>query len=88
MKKLRTLLACVTALCMGAVYMPFTESALPEGIFLSAHAEESGTCGENLTWVLDDEGTLTISGTGEMEDFLSTLMENYQMLKKLSFKMV
>ena len=27
----------------------------------------SGTCGENLTWTLDDQGTLTISGTGEME---------------------
>ena len=31
-----------------------------------ASAETSGTCGYNLTWVLDDEGTLTISGTGEM----------------------
>ncbi len=28
----------------------------------------SGTCGDNLTWILDDEGTLTISGTGEMTD--------------------
>ena len=29
----------------------------------------SGTCGDNLTWVLDDAGTLTISGEGEMMDF-------------------
>lgn len=29
----------------------------------------SGTCGENLTWVLDSEGTLTISGTGEMDEY-------------------
>lgn len=29
----------------------------------------SGTCGDNLTWVLDDNGTLTISGDGEMWDF-------------------
>ena len=29
-----------------------------------ASAESSDTCGENLTWVLDDAGTLTISGTG------------------------
>ncbi len=29
----------------------------------------SGTCGENLTWVLDSEGILTISGTGAMEDY-------------------
>lgn len=30
-----------------------------------------GADGDNLTWVLDDEGTLTISGEGEMEDFSS-----------------
>ena len=27
---------------------------------------ESGVCGDNLTWELNGEGTLTISGTGEM----------------------
>lgn len=26
----------------------------------------NGTCGENVTWMLDDEGVLTISGTGDM----------------------
>lgn len=26
-----------------------------------AFAQTSGTCGENVTWVLDDSGTLTIS---------------------------
>ncbi len=31
---------------------------------------KNGTCGENLTWVFDDyTGALTISGTGEMEDY-------------------
>ena len=29
----------------------------------------SGTCGDNLTWTLDDAGTLTISGTGAMDDY-------------------
>ena len=29
----------------------------------------SGTCGENLTWMLDEAGTLRISGSGEMEDY-------------------
>lgn len=29
----------------------------------------SGTCGENLTWNLNDAGTLTISGTGAMTDY-------------------
>ncbi len=41
---------------------------------ISAQATEpavvdSGTCGENLTWVLTDDGTLTISGTGAMTDY-------------------
>ena len=29
----------------------------------------SGTCGENVTWTLDEEGTLTISGEGAMADY-------------------
>lgn len=29
----------------------------------------SGTCGENATWSLDNDGGLTISGTGAMENF-------------------
>jgi hypothetical protein len=28
----------------------------------------SGSCGDNLTWTLDDEGTLRIAGTGAMTD--------------------
>lgn len=31
-----------------------------------ASAATSGTCGENVTWTLDDNGTLTISGSGPM----------------------
>ncbi len=36
-----------------------------------AHAAElaSGTCGDNLAWVLTDDGVLTISGTGEMYNY-------------------
>ena len=29
----------------------------------------SGTCGDNLTWKLNQDGTLTVSGTGAMDDF-------------------
>ena len=29
----------------------------------------SGYCGDNLTWVLDSDGILTISGTGDMSDY-------------------
>ena len=45
-----------------------------EDVIILEEAEDllgafSGTCGENLTWTLDSEWTLTISGTGRMEDF-------------------
>ena len=36
---------------------------------LSANAEESGTCGPNLKWHLTDDGVLTITGNGEMDDY-------------------
>lgn len=32
---------------------------------------EGGKCGDNLTWTLDSSGTLTISGTGDMENYAS-----------------
>ncbi len=34
-----------------------------------ANAATSGTCGTNLTWTLDDAGTLTISGTSSMTEY-------------------
>ena len=48
------------ALCVGL--MPMT--AVPVH---AATEVDSGTCGANVTWSLDDDGLLTISGTGEME---------------------
>ena len=33
----------------------------------------SGECGDNLTWSIDDDGTLTISGTGAMWDYTYTV---------------
>lgn len=35
----------------------------------SAEVTDSGICGDNLTWTLDDTGTLTISGTGPMLNY-------------------
>lgn len=35
---------------------------------LPVSAATSGTCGDNLTWTLDD-GTLIISGTGDMDNY-------------------
>lgn len=42
------------------------DEALPDenGAFASA-----GTCGTNVSWTLDDSGTLTISGTGTMTNY-------------------
>ena len=34
-----------------------------------SYATASGKCGDDLTWTLDEQGTLTISGTGDMWDF-------------------
>ena len=47
-------------------------------LVVPALAETSGTCGaegdgNNLVWVLDDAGTLTISGTGWMRDYSHTI---------------
>lgn len=38
-------------------------------VTVSAATVDSGSCGDNAIWTLDDEGTLTISGTGEMDDY-------------------
>ena len=35
----------------------------------AAEIVDSGNCGDNLTWTLDSEGTLTISGNGSMENY-------------------
>lgn len=39
---------------------------------VSVNAAQSGVCGDNLTWTLDDNGTLTISGTGEIYEFIGS----------------
>jgi len=35
---------------------------------MTCNAESSGTCGDDLTWTLSNDGTLTISGYGEMDN--------------------
>ncbi|MCR5615236.1 MAG: leucine-rich repeat protein [Saccharofermentans sp.] len=37
----------------------------------AAEIVSSGTCGDNVSWTLDDEGKLVISGTGPMNDYNS-----------------
>lgn len=33
--------------------------------------EKGGSCNENITWTLSDEGVLTLSGKGDMPDYAS-----------------
>lgn len=55
----KKILSILTLLCMVTVL-------LPANITVFASTVASGTCGDNLTWTLDDSGTLTIRGTGKM----------------------
>ena len=66
----------------ATVYYPGNDSSWTEEVrqdyggtltWISYVAEEivdSGTCGENLTWTMERNGVLSISGTGSMTDYL------------------
>ncbi|MEE0462743.1 leucine-rich repeat protein [Blautia hydrogenotrophica] len=46
-----------------------TLTAAEQGAEDTSEIIGEGTCGENVTWTLTQKGTLTLSGTGPMEDF-------------------
>ncbi len=46
--------------------LPGTQAGLA---VLNLRKSKNGQCGDDLSWTLDDEGKLTISGTGKMWDF-------------------
>jgi len=54
---------------MTKLYKFFLVLALIGLVAGAVNAQTSGACGENLTWTLDNNGTLTISGTGAMNDY-------------------
>ena len=65
-RRLRKIIFLLLAATMVAGMLCLTSTA--------ANIRDSGYCGgkgdgTNLTWTLDSEGTLTISGTGKMADF-------------------
>ena len=72
MRKLKSMLAFTTVVCLCASCFPINRQIQPDLKSILASAEDvatSGTCGENLTWAFDEPtGTLTISGTGDMTD--------------------
>ena len=58
---MKRFLGTLLCLCMLLTLLPVNA--------LAAETVSSGSCGSNLTWELDSDGTLTISGTGEMRDY-------------------
>ena len=58
---MKRFLGTLLCLCMLLTLLPVSAMA--------AENVSSGSCGDNLTWELDAEGTLTISGTGDMWDY-------------------
>lgn len=45
--------------------------------FHASAAENTGECGEHVAWSVDDQGTLTISGTGPMEEYFQREEDGY-----------
>lgn len=78
MKKGKKILSILLSmiLVLGLVPADGAEFVLEKmGAWIEVQAAEtvsaSGTCGDNLTWELSEDGVLTISGTGEMDDWTS-----------------
>ncbi len=65
MNRHKKLFAFLTLVCFLFTLMPI--AAFAE----NAEIVASGECGENVRWTLDSEGVLTISGTGNMDDYRS-----------------
>ena len=68
------IIAIAFSLCMAA----FTGNTMAQEIIYE------GECGDNLTWVLTDDGTLTISGTGEMYNYLSSTQPWYHLQNSIN----
>ena len=81
MKKQRKRITAVAAAAALAISFTFpAELGLADlgvgGNAIAASAASSGNCGDsgsNVTWLLDDNGTLTISGSGKIEDYRSDI---------------
>ena len=49
-----------------------------DGVAYNFGGENSGICGENLTWTLEQDGTLYINGYGDMYDYSGTPVSDYR----------
>ncbi len=66
MKKFISAAVSCAILVSAATCNMTASAAFSDTVISSSKTATSGTCGENVTWTLDDEGTLTFSGTGPM----------------------
>lgn len=57
----KKLIAWLLVICMAISLLPAAA--------LADTAAKSGKCGDNVTWTLSEDGTLTISGKGKMWDY-------------------
>ena len=57
----KTWIVWILGLCLLARLLP--------GLAVETQAVTAGTCGNDLTWVLNSEGTLTITGKGAIPDY-------------------
>ena len=64
-KRWKAFISLATTVAIILNIMMFVSFA-PE---VNAAVVKSGKCGDNVNWELDDVGTLTISGTGDMYDY-------------------
>ncbi|MBQ9880887.1 MAG: leucine-rich repeat protein [Clostridia bacterium] len=74
MKRMSRILSVIMAVIMIAGLLPMAQIADLDfsGLLFNASAADivgSGTCGENATWVLDNDGLLTITGTGAVNGY-------------------
>lgn len=67
---MKKIISIIISAVMCISCLEFMPEVFPNvSIHASATITDSGICGENLRWVFS-EGVLTISGIGEMENYL------------------
>lgn len=68
----KRIIASALAVCLTFGAVPLTDNIVSDMRIVFAAEEQSGTCGDDLTWHYDGSGMLTISGTGNMQDWSSS----------------
>ncbi len=78
----KRILSIFTAAALTVCALPQSTPLLLRPAITASAANTSGTCGEDCTWTLGSEGTLTISGRGDMEDYSDDSLVPWKEQKK------